>query len=275
MSSAARSTGAMAQLDGLSPGDHVCWAVADHDDYDVAAERCVADGNRAGDKVFYFGPEASPARSALSASASVAVDPAVAFLGGGPLVADDMLQMFRREATSAANEGFRAMRVVADMDWVAERATTDDLMAFELNLDAVVHELGAVVICAYRTTTFPAGEVARMNTVHPQEFGVPPEDLGFRVWSSGPGCWDVAGEVDCFNADAFGVVMASATASGPVRVRLHALDFIDVAGMRAIASAAESGPQVPIRLEAPSETFARCWALLGYDALAPVVELVR
>lgn len=265
----------MAGLGALAPGDHVCWAVESDDDYDRIVELCMADGNRAGDKVFYFGPQASLAASPLSAMAAVAVDPRAACLDGGPLVADHVLRSFRQEAAAAAGAGFRAMRVVVDMDWVAGLATTDELTAFELNLDAAVHELGAVVICAYRSSTFSAQEVARVNSAHPQEFGGLSDDLGFRVWSGGSQCWDVSGEVDCFNADAFGFAIASAAASGPVRLRLHGLEFIDVAGMRAIATAAESGSQVRIQLDSPSDTFARCWELLGYDALAPGVELVR
>ncbi|HVF74985.1 MAG TPA: MEDS domain-containing protein [Acidimicrobiales bacterium] len=275
MTSGTRTTGAVADIGALAPGEHVCWAVDTDDDYHRLATSCMAAGTNDGDKVFYFGPEATLAASPGPAAATAALDPAVTVLGGGALVPSVMLEMFHREAASAAKEGYRALRVVADMDWVARRVTPEELTAFELNLDAVVHQLGAVVICAYRTTTYSAEEVAQVNTVHPQEFGRPPDNLGFRVWSGGPQCWDVAGEVDCFNADAFGFALASAAASGPVRVRLTGLAFIDVAGMRAIATAAASVPTVRIQLEGPSETFVRCWTLLGYDALAPVVEVVR
>jgi len=262
----------VADLDVLAPGDHICWAVDADDDFELTAKRCLVEGSRVGDKVLYVGPAASLPGSPLSAVAVKAFDPGPALTG--PAGVDDMLQVFRLEATSATDDGFRALRVVADMDWMAGLATNDELTAFELRLDAVADEVGAVVICAYRATTFPAGEVARVNTVHSQTFGQP-DDLGFRVCSDGPQCWDVTGEVDCFNAEAFGLVLASAASSGTVRVRLDRLEFIDVAGMRAIAAAAEAGAVARMSLESPSETFARCWALLGYEALAPKVELVR
>lgn len=276
MRSANRSTG-VASLHALVPSDHVCWSVGPADDYDGLAKACLAAGSEAGDKVVYFGPERALPVAPVPAPDVPTHDPRVSFLGGGPLDPDAMLAMFRREAAAAEREGFRALRVVADMDWVTGLATHDELTAFELRLDATVDELGAIVVCAYRNGTYAARQVAQVNTVHPAAFGELTEDLGFRVWSGGSAQWHVAGEVDCFNADAFAFTLASAAAASrsPVRVRLDGLQFIDVAGMRAIATTATAGGAVRICLERPSETFARCWRLLGFEELAPSVELVR
>lgn len=269
MDCATRPTGALGVLDALVPADHVCWAVDDGDDYDAIAASWLAEGAETGDKVVYFGPEASLGGAP---SHGAAFDPRVAFLGGGPLDPAAMLGMFRREAAKAEAEGFRALRVLADMDWVAGLSTDDELTAFELRLDATVNELGAIVVCAYRSGTYAPEHVAALSSVHPLHCGTSAHHLGFRVWNNGRAHWHLDGEVDCFGADALGVALRSAATDGPMRLCLDGLRFADVAAMRAIATAARSA-DVRIRLERPSDTFVRCWSLLGYDTSASSVEL--
>lgn len=256
----------LTDLAGLGPGDHVYWRVEDADDR--LLDPFLADGSRHNDKLTFFGP--ATARFGDGAS----IDPYVAFLGAGTFDPGVMYETFRREAAAARDEGHRALRLVADMDWLLGPAPdAETVLSFELLLDEVVGETGATVVCAYRTGSFPANDVRALATVHPLRLGDgarPP----FRVWSAGDGGWAIAGEVDVSTAGAFRTSIETLAASRrDLRVDIHGLRFIDAAGIRAVTTAARSNPDTSITLIGPTRVFERCWALLDCASAAPTVEL--
>lgn len=108
--------------------------------------------------------------------------------------------------------------------------------------------------------------------VHPHRLGVAPEDLGFRIWNSGEGRWHVSGQVDLRAAQAFPAMVRSA-AEGSDRMCLDCseLDFIDVAGIRALAQVAH-GTGTLMRLRGTGQTLRRSWQLLGFDSAVTNVE---
>lgn len=261
-----------AGLDALRPGDHVCWVVDDPATYVAAATAILEVGRSAGERPFVFGPEGSADLDALRPLAAVATDPDVAFLGGGPLVPDAMFSMFREQVAIAKAEGFRGLRLVADMDWLRPLGTsTQAVVAFELLLDRVVHELGATVVCAYRTTSFDPEVISGVRCVHPREHGVG-EAPQFRMVAGDTHEWRLSGEVDFGVASAFVAAVEAATHDGPCVVDVAELDFIDVAGMRAIAIAARSTN--PVVLKGATSILRRGWTVAGFDSLAPGVQLV-
>jgi anti-anti-sigma regulatory factor len=100
------------------------------------------------------------------------------------------------------------------------------------------------------------------------------EDVGFRMWSDGDG-WNVSGALDLINAATFQAALASA-ARGSSRLRLTFVElrFVDLAGVQALADVTEMIPGLSLTVTTPSNSFRRCWRMLGYDETCPRVEIV-
>jgi hypothetical protein len=231
---------------------------------------CLAEGAHRGEKLFQFGPQpgSAAARGASRSNPSVTVvDPRVAFLDGGPVDPATMYAMFRCQTTAARREGYRGLRLVADMDWLLAAAPSlQDVTAFELLLDQVVTELDATVVCAYRTKHFDAATIAEMVAVHPITVGTAPTDPGFRVWNVVGDVWEVRGEIDYLNAEPFGRTLAVAAAGASVlRLKATGLTFVAVAGIQAVVQLALARPDLRLVIEDASEPFRRCWELFHQD----------
>lgn len=260
-------------LRGLADGGHVCWVVGQAEAFLDVASAVLEDGVAAGRKPLAFGPEGGEAVTMLSPVAAVATDPRVAFLDGGPLDPPSMYDMFREQTAAARTEGYEGVCLVADMDWLlAQRPAPEAIVAFELLLDRVVAELDATVVCAYRESSFDGPDIAGALAVHPIDIG-DGEAPQFRLVAGEPGTWRLSGEIDVADDPTFAAAFAAATGDDPCEVDVSNLDFIDVAGMRVIAAAGRSrGRRIVLR--GASAALRRNWQAIGYDKLAPTVELI-
>jgi hypothetical protein len=268
-----RHGGALPVLDRLPDCSHVCWVVDSPARFERWTAACLADGARRGQRLLRFVPQARAATAPGDLPVTV-LDPAVAVLGGGPLDRAAMYSSLRAAAASARDEGYRGLRLVADMDWLATPAPTPvELAAYELLLDEVVTELGATVVCAYRTESFAPDTVAEAVAAHPSTAGPIAVDPGFRFWNVRGAVWEVSGEIDLFNADAFGRALATAAVGvSSMRLRAVGLRFIAVAGLGAIVDVTRSRPDLRIVVEGAGPSFTLCWTLLGYDRLVQAVR---
>ena len=206
-------------------------------------------------------------------SSIATIDPSLEFFSADGLNAQAMYRMVRRQAALASEQGYRGLRVLADMNWLLETGLAGrDIARFEQGLDEVAADTGATIVCAYRWQSKRAADLAEVMSVHPHGLGTVPQDLGFRIWTSGADRWHLAGQVDLRSAQAFPAALATA-AEGRDRLRLECagLDFIDVGGIRAIARLA-SGTTVRITVEAAGETLRRCWKLTGWGSELQNVE---
>ena len=261
-------------LEGLTDGDHVGWVVDDPARFIPMTAEYLRQGVWARQKLFYFTPEPDGWPESLPIEDEVSVlDPHLAFLGGGLLDATAMYAGFEQETAKAVGEGYRGLRVMADMDWLLSAGASGRVIAaFEQGLDAVAAQSSTTVVCAYRPESFSARDLAGVICVHPYQLGAASEDLGFRIWSSGPGRWHVSGQVDLRAAEAFPAMVRSA-AEGSDRLYLDCseLDFIDVAGIRALAQVVYS-TGTGMRLRGTDEALRRSWRLLGFDSSVTNVE---
>jgi len=235
--------------------------------------QCLEEGAASGQKLFRFGPQKSWEDEAETAAVRF-VDPYVTVLHEGPLDPDAMFAMFRRETAAARREGYRGLRLVADMDWLLPASPSPaELTAFELLLDAVVAELDATVVCAYRRAHFGGEAVTEMVAVHPILVGGPTVDPGFRLWNVTPGVWEVTGELDAFNAEPFKRALSTAAEGhGALRLRAAALTFVAVAGLRAITQVMLAQPDLRLIIEDASVSLQECWRVLGLAGQLPTVE---
>jgi anti-anti-sigma regulatory factor len=262
----------MADLLGLRGGDHVCWVVGDPARYRELAAACLEEGRQIGQKTLVLGPAESPDLEALRAVAVMALDPYVAFLREGPLDPEAMFAAFREQTEISRQEGYSGLRVVADMDWLAPaEPTSGEVIAFELLLDRVVGELGATVVCAYRRESFDEEAIVGVTCVHPHGCGS--EAPQFSLTAGGRDCdWRLSGDIDLAVASAFSTAF-SATAQDSCVIDITGVKFIDVAGMRTIATAV-GATDVRVELRGATPTLVRHWRLGGFDQAAPSVELL-
>lgn len=271
-----RHAGALPTLDELPDCSHVCWVVDSPARYQRWSSACLADGARRGQRLLRFVPQAQVTAEPDGLPVT-AFDPAVAVLRGGPLDRAALYATLRTAAATARDDGYRGLRLVADMDWLATPAPSAvEVAAYELLLDQVVTDLGATVVCAYRAESFAPDTIAEAVAVHPSTSGPIPVDPGFRFRNVQGPVWDVHGEVDQFNADAFGRALATAaTGARSIRLRAHGLAFIAVAGLGAIVDVTRARPDLRIVVEGARSSFTHFWTLLGYDRLVPAVRFDR
>lgn len=264
-----RAARTLATFDDVDLGDHICWHAdsAATSPADVLAY--VADGALYGDKLVVVG--STGAASGLARddvpSASVILD--------FPRVADpdSVLAAVRREARTAAREGYRSVRVLTERVPAAVPSGTEELVAQELKLDEFASESNAIVVCAFRPSQWDAPTLDHVACVHPHEMGIRAEHPAFRMFSTGADSWSVDGVIDSECADAFNTAVRAAIRRSPkVKMCFDTLDMIDAAGMHALVDAARHLPDRRIVVEGANETVRLCWELAGYaTAGVPVV----
>ncbi|MFH0179138.1 MEDS domain-containing protein [Streptomyces cacaoi] len=264
-----RAARALVTFDDVELGDHVCWHPdsAATSSADVLAY--VADGALYGDKIVVVGSAGAASglpRDAVP-SASVVLDL--------PRVADpdSVLAAVRREARTAAREGYRSVRVLTERVPAAASDEAEELVAQELRLDEFASESNAIVVCAFRPSQWDASTLEHVACVHPHEMGIRAERPAFRMYSTGADSWSVDGVIDSECAAAFNAALRAAIHRSPrVKLRFDTLDMIDAAGMHALVDAARRLPDRRIVVEGANETVRLCWELAGYaTADLPVV----
>jgi anti-anti-sigma regulatory factor len=187
-------------------------------------------------------------------------------------VADEL----RREAETARHQGYRGVRVLADMHQLGMAPlSARDLITFELALDRTVNTLGATMVCSYRRHMFQPAAVAAAMSAHSRGYGINSADLGFRMWSGDGGGWRVRGAIDLTNVASFRVALHSAAREvTALRLCFADLRFVDLAGLQALADVVDSISGMSLRVESSPHSFRRCWQMLGYDETCPRVEIV-
>lgn len=261
-------------LDPLDGGDHVAWVTQEPGEFEWMASKQLSQCGRAGDKMFVIASAHRSKGPAVVADQVTVWDPARSFLNSGPPPTDMLLSAVREQDELARDEGFRGIRVVADMDWLLDvPADFPQLVDFEQRLDRLVAETGALVICVYRPESFVEVELAELMSVHPHSRQPRPRPGALRIWSGGGGRWRLSGDVDMTSTAAFAARLASAArASDHLSLDMRAVRFIDVAGLRAIACCSIDS-QVEIVVEGLGPAMRRCWDLLGFRSDAPDVEV--
>ena len=264
----------VASLGRVDIGDHVCWVVPQPGDFRQAARGYLSDGTSLGDKIMVVG-SSSPAWLEFPPPHGLLVDPA-AVRGGAAWDMDALVALVRKEAETADRQGFRALRVLAEMDriWPAG-ITTEQVADQELRLDALTGGTTAMVVCAYASPGFAPKVLGQAASVHPHFAGHIGQQPPFQIFSEAADCWRVSGVVDADGAGAFraavtGLLRTLAT----LRLRCDGLQLMDAVGMRTLAEAAAALPGRKIVLENANATVRRCWELLGYDDPAVPAELV-
>lgn len=275
---AERQVRELSLLDPLEGGDHVAWVTHDPREFEWMAAKQLSHSGSAGEKLFLVASGHRSQGAALMADDVTVWNPVQSFQQGGPLPTELLLSKVQEQDERARGEGFRGIRVVADMDWLLDVPTDfAQVVDFEQRLDRLVADTGARVICVYRPESFVEVELAEVMSVHPHSrhprVQPRPQPDALRIWSAGGGRWRMSGDVGLGHTAAFSARLASAAgASRRFTLDMRAVRFIDVAGLRAIACCSIDH-QAKIVVEGLGPAMRRCWDLSGFGSSAPNVEV--
>ncbi|WP_411103000.1 MEDS domain-containing protein [Streptomyces sp. cmx-4-9] len=263
-----RAVKALATLDGVAPGDHVCWKVDDRHGLAGGLEPFVADGTLFGDRLVIVGSTSSlkeVGRLRSVPESAVMID--AREQGGSLALTVD------HEVQRAKEAGITSTRVLACREPGAEALA--GLVHQELGLDESAALSGATVVCAYLPGPWGAGELEQVMCVHPQTLGSRPGLPGFQMFRTGSEDWKVSGVIDSDGAQAFGTVLRAASLRTPsIRLRFDEVTLMDAAGMRALVDAATHLPGRCVVIEGANRIVKLSWELSGYAVPEIPVEVL-
>ncbi|MFD3871892.1 MEDS domain-containing protein [Streptomyces sp. NPDC058623] len=263
-----RAVKALATLDGVVPGDHVCWKVDGAPGLTGGLESFVADGTLYGDRLVIVGSPTSLTEVGRlrSVPESVVMIDTREEPGSLALTVD-------REVQRARNAGYPTTRVLACREPGARGL--DGLVDEELGFDETAALSGATVVCAYLPGSWSRAEWEAVMCVHPQTVGSRPELPGFQMFRLGNEDWKVSGVIDADGAHAFATVLRSAfRRASRIRLRFDEVKLIDAAGMRALVDAATHLPDRRVIIEGANRLVKLSWDLSGYAGPRTPVEVL-
>ncbi|WP_089403863.1 MEDS domain-containing protein [Geodermatophilus saharensis] len=235
-------------LTGLGPGDHVCWSFSDDADLARAVVAHLEEGRRRDEQLLVVGASRQaalaavaglPDRDALIAGGRLDVQATGdTYAAGGGLVPAEQVERYRSAVQAALDRGRTGLRVAADVTGLlrAGPAGRRVLHAYERLADGLVATVPMTALCLYDAALGPEllGPVALLHPVQHLGDREPLAHLSGR----GPRL-ALSGEVDLTEAAAVrtALVDVAGDVPGVLELDLSDLDFLDVAGARALALA--------------------------------------
>jgi anti-anti-sigma factor len=250
----------------------------DDADFAAAAREHLTEGLARGDRLLCVGDAQALEQVRRAAGPAPEVDGHVArtalqflpisgaYTATGRLAAGQ-LEFYEQATRRALAEGYRGLSVIAELTpLAADAGTSGDLLRWEhLADDFMASGAGMSALCAYRRGRLSDAVLADVACVHPRVHAGP-DETSFRVFFAGSGL-AVAGTLDAFGADRLSRVLATSPVHGPaVRLDLSRVEFMDVAGCRAIAAWAHGMERRPaqVTVTGASRMVRRMWRLLGF-----------
>lgn len=278
-----RAHGTLSEIPAAGTSDHVCWVYdADDPDFDRAVRRFLAGGLDRGERLLCVGERVieslrtdedgfGGADELIARGALRAVTMAEVYDATSVFVPGDQRSFYGDATETAIADGYTGLRVVADVsELAANPATRADLARWEHLADEYIAQgSGFTAMCTY-SAAVPGDALADVTAVHPlvHSVGGPPP---FQVFFD-EGRVVLTGCIDTFGADRLARVLASTPVQGSHAVLdLGMVDFVDVAGARAIARWGRqfSGRSIELELRDASPLLRRMWRTLALDRLTP------
>lgn len=272
---------------GLRRGDHACLVCDSDEERWGAALQFTRAALARGERTLYVaragGAEEASARLGVLTSVredQILVVPAaeaMGYAGGAPFDIPERDAAWREQVRAAVDSGFTGLSVTGDMAWLAEvDVDVDAIRDYEHRCSAIVSELPAAALCVYDTRRFDDRALAHAGLAHPicRGRGVGPAGVfvsrTMEIAAAGPGALRLSGEVDVSNVPSLtSALRATADGRSALVLDLAGLDFIDVAGMRAIRDAALGlairGGELAVL--SPRPAVERVIGLMGMDGL--------
>ncbi|QMU77176.1 STAS domain-containing protein [Streptacidiphilus sp. PB12-B1b] len=250
------------QVQDMGHGDHLCLAFADDAEQRRVVTAYLAAGLQRGERVLYFADLNEPGQ-VLGWLEAAGADPGAAlgrgqltvttaddsYLAAGSFDADTMVATLQQEVHDALAAGWNGLRVSGEMGWALRGVPgAEQLGAYETKVNAVFAGRPALAICQYDARRFGTAQLHEFDRRHPGavELDALYSDAALRLvpaFRAGQRALRVVGTVDYRTTEALAGVLETVLGwPGDVWVDMSALEFIDLAGMRALARAAERLP---------------------------------
>ncbi|MFD5449487.1 MULTISPECIES: MEDS domain-containing protein [unclassified Streptomyces] len=280
----------------IDHGDHLCLAFADDDQQRRVVTAYLADGLERGERVLYFADQCAP-ESVLGwlSAAGISTGPALrkgrlvvttadeSYLASGTFDADDMVTALRQEVRDSLAAGYTGFRVSGEMGWALRDVPgADRLSTYETEVNAVFAGQKASAVCQYDARRFTPEQLDAFDRCHPGAVEEPPlhEDGALRLIPSfheGHRTLRVVGSVDHRTTRVLAAALETALAwPGDVRVDTTDMEFIDLAGVRALARCAaglEPGRRLHVVELAP--LLCQVIGMVGFDETSALVVSPR
>ena len=280
---------------GLGRGDHACLVCESDEDRWRAAIEFTRAGLARGERTLYVARAGSDdeARARLGVLSTVRPDQmlvapaaeAMGYAGGAPFDTAERDALWREQVRVALSDGFTGLGVTGDMAWFNEvDVTLDQIRDYEHRCTRIVSDLPAAALCIYDTRSFDDRTLAHAGHAHPicRGRGIGPAGVfvsrTMEIAAAGPGALRLSGEVDVSNVPSLSSALRS-TGEGRLALLLdlEGLEFIDVAGMRAIQRAAlglaARGGELTVL--SPQPLVRRMVVMMGMDGLVRTVRTER
>jgi anti-anti-sigma factor len=170
------------------------------------------------------------------------------------------LARWDRETRRALDDGFAGVRITATTGWASAHCTADAFAVYECACERLFRELPALALCQYDRALL-GGSGARAATAHQVIHDAPL----LTIERGDAGAVSVSGELDVATTHVLAGVL-EALEPPPRRLDLSRLDFLDLAGARAIAHARA---RARFEVVAPSRAARRVLDLAGWGGLLP------
>jgi anti-anti-sigma factor len=287
------STAGAVNVEDLEAHDHACWVSVPGEQHRDRLTRYLSAGLARGERVGFFGAPVDRVEAVTADLADAGV-PVTELVAGGRLVLgsaeeqylhngafdpERRLHDYATAVRGALHDGFRGLRVAADVAWLAAHPQARVAWpGYEFGADVLAARLPFTALCMYDPRQWQTPELALLASLHARrvDHQSPEGDTGFRVAAERNGSIRLIGELDLTDAARFGdIIDVAVRYNGVTALDVSALRFVDVAGMRMIA--ATCAEMIRNRGEATiwgtSSTFRRFWRLAMFDAAAPAIRM--
>jgi anti-anti-sigma regulatory factor len=265
-------------------GDHLCLPFSSDDEQRDVLTSYIVDGLARGERVIYYADQTGPdvigswlADSGIETSrmldeGRLEIRRMGNNLFDGRFEPDVVITTLSAEMRRARDAGYPGLRVSGEMTYEL-RPVADEraLVEFEHRLSRVFHSRELAAICQYDRRLFDKSSVAGVIACHSQVVQIDPlhDDRRLRITPTyTPRGVRIAGTVDVLTVGALSTTLRLATRwpEQNLYLNLAELEFIDVAGVRAIvhtAAALEPGRCLIVEQLAPG--LRKVFGIVGWD----------
>ncbi|MDQ7810828.1 MEDS domain-containing protein [Amycolatopsis sp. A133] len=274
------------RVEDVGHGDHLCLTFADDDEQRRVVTAYLRAGLERGERVKYFSDQCAP-EQVLDWLDGAGTDPGPAvargqlqittagrsYLAGGSFDADGMVATLQQEVTASLAAGYTGLRVSGEMGWALRDVPgADRLHEYEAKVNAVFDGSRASAVCQYDARRFDAETLTAVDRRHSGSVALEPLYVDTvlrlaRTLQNGRLTLRVIGVVDHRTTGALASALETvSTWPGDVRVDMTQLEFIDLAGMRALAQAAgRLGNGQRMHVANLAELLCRVISVVGWD----------
>ena len=264
--------------------DHVCWVCAEDDDagFGDAVRTFLAGGLARGERLLCVGerivdsvradlPPFTGVDALAEAGTLQLMTLADAYDASSEFAPERQLSYYDAATRRALDEGYTGLRVVADVSVLAaDPRRHSELVRWEQVADQYMAQGPRMTAMCVYSGALPAAVLADVTTVHPSSHH-PDGGPQFRIFFD-ENHLAVVGSIDTFEAARLARVLESSPTPSTSLLDLSRLEFVDVAGSRAIArwAAGLCGRGMTVEIRGASRLFRQIWRLLDLDEVAPV-----